>query len=451
MITEKIYDLKKRRNTLHTTWNPGREDVLRIHIIPPKFRPFASPETLVTINGQDTIPISERQAILLNEYVSRLNMLDPDPDDKAMAKVIDDAYKSIRLVYPFTTKDEMCRELDRLIGTFEDVAAGRPIEDTENHLTLGQYSVFMDAPHRVDLMVSSMVKCGAWHCNQKCIHCYAAEQELAGEDELSLDDWKRVIDILRDNKVTQLTFTGGEPTMRDDLPEMISYARWFVTRLNTNGAKLTPELCASLRAAELDSMQVTFYSHDRDVHNRLVGAKNFDKTVDGIRNALQAGINLSINTPICELNSDYEETLRFAHSLGVRYVTCSGLILTGYAKTDRSSELHISSDKLSVVLENAVNFAYKNDIELNFTSPGIISDEKLISLGLDIPSCGACLSNMAVSPSGNVVPCQSWLSDKPLGNILKDSWKEIWNCEECKRIRSVSAAEDHICQLREHA
>ena len=236
--------------------------------------------------------------------------------------------------------------------------------------------------------------------------------------------------------------------MRKDIPELIRESRWFITRLNTNGVNLTEEYCQELRLAELDNLQVTFYSCDEDIHNRLVGAPNYQKTLAGIRNALAAGINMSINTPICRLNKDYKKTLEFLHDLGITYVTCSGLILTGNAREKESEDLRIEGEELYESLKEAVEYAYANDMEISFTSPGLVSQERLSQMGLDIPSCGACLSNMAVTPSGNVVPCQSWLSDDPLGNILTDKWKKIWNDPRCRKIRENSAKEEQNCQLR---
>ena len=97
-------------------------------------------------------------------------------------------------------------------------------------------------------------------------------------------------------------------------------------------------------------MQVTFYSADPDIHNELVGGAHYEETVAGIRNAVTAGINLSINTPLCSLNKDYLETLKFLHNLGVRYVTCSGLIITGNARTDESVRTQLSGEQLYQVL-----------------------------------------------------------------------------------------------------
>jgi len=76
-----------------------------------------------------------------------------------------------------------------------------------------------------------------------------------------------------------------------------------------------------------------------------------------------------------------------------------------------------------------------------------VDDGLLEELHLTIPSCGACLSNMAVAPNGDVVPCQSWLSEESLGNLLNDNWKQIWNSKECEIIRKQSMKSDNICPL----
>lgn len=227
-------------------------------------------------------------------------------------------------------------------------------------------------------------------------------------------------------------------------------AQWFVTRLNTNGRLLTPALCQKLYDASLDSVQVTLYSHDKDIHNALVGADGFDDTVAGIRAAVAAGLSVSVNTPLCSLNTAYDETLRFVHSLGVRYVTCSGLIPSGGAVGDESRATALTEQQLTDVLTKAVAVTEELEMELDFTSPGWLKEETLRALGLTlVPSCGACLSNMAVAPDGGVIPCQSWLSSQPLGNILADDWDKIWQSERCAAIRAKSAKMEQLCQLRE--
>ena len=211
-----------------------------------------------------------------------------------------------------------------------------------------------------------------------------------------------------------------------------------------------PELCRRLYEASLDSVQVTLYSADAAVHNTLVGAPGFDDTVQGIRNAVAAGLMTSVNTPLCSLNRDYAATLRFVHELGVRYVTCSGLIPSGGAETEASQATRLTPEELTDVLRQAVETAEELGMEIDFTSPGWLPEETLRSLGLHlIPSCGACLSNMALAPDGTVLPCQSWLEGPGLGNLLTDDWSGIWDGEPCRRIRAESAKMEHICQLRQ--
>jgi MoaA/NifB/PqqE/SkfB family radical SAM enzyme len=294
-----------------------------------------------------------------------------------------------------------------------------------------------------------MHKDGAWHCNQKCLHCYAAGQPLSKTEELDTKSWKHIIHMLQKAGIPQITFTGGEPTLRGDLAELIKEAKWFVTRLNTNGVLLTKELCQSLYEAELDSVQVTLYSADPDIHNELVGSDHFSDTAKGIRNALEAGLNVSVNTPLCTINADYVKTLAFVKSLGIRYVTCSGLIVTGNASKEPSRRTQLTWEALARILDDAKQYCNENSMEIAFTSPGWVKEEKLREMGYDsVPSCGACLSNMAIAPGGDIIPCQSWLSGTPLGNILQDRFSNIWESEACKNIRAASARMEHICPLR---
>ena len=329
------------------------------------------------------------------------------------------------------------------------IARGQEPEAEVGVLSLGDYAAEMTAPHRMDLMLSAMRKDGAWHCNQKCLHCYAAGQSLADAPELSTQQWLDILRRLRSANIPQVTFTGGEPTLRADLAELVDAAQWFVTRLNTNGQLLTPELCAKLYDASLDSVQVTLYSADPAIHNALVGADGFEKTVQGIRNAVAAGLIVSVNTPLCSLNTDYAATLRFAASLGVRYATCSGLIPSGSAEGAESRATRLTEQELTQVLQEAAAAVEELGMELDFTSPGWLPEETLRTLRLHlIPSCGACLSNMAIAPDGSIIPCQSWLSSAPLGNMLTDDWASVWNSERCAAIRAESAKMDHICQLQ---
>lgn len=433
----------------HTTLNPEGPGVVRIHLIPPSIEGDYVGPSVAIINGQDIIPVNTAWSILLTEFIEETNKFSGrEISEEDFNNILNTACKQTGKVYPMVPKSVFKKDLFRMMNTFKQVAYREPVDEEIGYMSLGDYAPFMSAPHRMDLMVSAMEKEGRWNCNQQCVHCYAAGQKNANEEELSTEDWKKIIDKCRKEGIPQLTFTGGEPTMRKDLFELIDYAQWFVTRLNTNGILLTEDYCAKLKEVSLDSMQITFYSSDAKIHNELVGSEKYEYTVNGIKNALAAGISVSINTPLCTLNRDYLKTLEFLHSLGVMYVTCSGLITTGNALKDSSEKLQLETDEIKNILKDAVKYCFDNGMEISFTSPGWVENEFCEELGINPPTCGACLSNMAITPSGKVVPCQSWLSGDELGDFLNDEWSDIWNSEKCEERRDYSVLMEGKCPLR---
>ena len=434
---------------LHTTLNPEGPGVVRIHLIPPAKVGEEPGASIAIINGQDIIPVNTSWTILLAEFIKEVNQYSGrEISDEETESILKNTCKNVRKVFPLLSKKLLRDDIYTIMKTFTQIAYGEEVDESIEYISIGDYAPYMKAPHRMDLLVSAMTKDGSWHCNQKCVHCYAAGQTLAEEKELDTAEWKRIIDKCREAGIPQITFTGGEPTMREDLTELIDYSKWFVTRLNTNGIKLTKDYCRELKKASLDSMQITFYSCDEEIHNKLVGANRYQNTVQGIENAIAEGLNISINTPLCTLNRDYAKTLEFLKEKGVRYVTCSGLITTGNATEAESVSLQLSGEQIQEILKEAVGYCHRNDMEISFTSPGWIPEEFFKEYGLMTPNCGACLSNMAITPSGNVVPCQSDLSGEPLGNMLTDSWESIWTSESCQKKRAYSAKMLGECPLR---
>lgn len=433
----------------HITLDPKGPGVVRIHMIPPRTE---SPEDpfLLLLNGAQLVPLTLSWAVLLANFMDRLEPFSGcEISEEDWAGMVRGAVDETHRTYPRTDRALLQEDLELMLRSLVAIAQGREPDVAVGALTLGEYADKMSAPHRMDLMVSAMTRGGEWHCNQKCLHCYAAGQPMGESRELTTAEWKDVLARLRAANIPQVTFTGGEPTLRGDLVELVDAAQWFVTRLNTNGRLLTPQLCRALAEASLDSVQVTLYAADAEAHNALVGTPGFDETVRGIRNAVDAGLIVSVNTPLCSLNRDYAATLRFAAALGVRYATCSGLIPSGGAEGAESRATRLSAEELTEILQSAVAAAHELSMELDFTSPGWLPEQTLRALGLHlIPSCGACLSNMAVAPDGTVIPCQSWLGGTALGNILTDDWPAIWDGEACRAIRAESAKMEHICQLQ---
>ena len=450
-IKNKIAQYKEWKSGVkHCTFNPDGPGVVRIHMVPPKFNLFKNAPYIVILNGYYLLPIGYSWAILLSTFIEEVNTFDgKEMSEEDVNSVFENTLKKTRHVYSHVPEDVLNEDLEEILDIIFEIAHGGSVDAEIEKLSVRAYAGRMSAPHRMDLMVSAMTdECGEWKCNQKCIFCYAAGQEYAKVRELSTEEWKKAIDKLRAAGVPMLTFTGGEPTQRENIAELVEHAKWFITRLNTNGVNVTKELATSLKNAGLDSMQVTLYSHDEAVHNTLVGSAHFKDTVEGIKNAVAAGLDISVNTPLCRKNADYAETLKFIHSLGVRFATASGLICTGTASANHEN-YDLTEEELYSAVRAAKAFCDMHDMEMDFTSPGLIAKEKLEEIGLNVPMCGAALSNMAIAPDGTVVPCQSWLCEGAgLGNILTDSFSRIWKHKTALALRKMSEKEALSCPFR---
>jgi MoaA/NifB/PqqE/SkfB family radical SAM enzyme len=450
-IKSKIAEYKRyRHGVCHCTFNPGGPGVVRIHLVPPKFRLFGGGVHVVILNGYYILPIGSSWAAILAEFIGEVKPF----DGKSLSKedyngIYERTVKRVAGLYRGVSRDEIESDLYEMLDAIFTVAHGGSPGVGIEHLSIRKYAKHMSAPHRMDLMVSAMTdEKGQWKCNQKCTFCYAAGQKMSSSKELGTNEWKKILDKLWESRVPMVTFTGGEPTQREDIVKLVRHAEKFVTRLNTNGINVTEKLARELAGAGLDSMQVTLYSYDAKIHNELVGAERFNDTVEGIKNALAAGLDVSINTPLCKKNSDYIKTLEFAHALGVRFVTASGLILTGMADINHK-EYDLDKKELTDIVIGAKKFTDRNDMEIDFTSPGLIDSDVLENMGMNVPMCGACISNMAIAPDGSVVPCQSWLgADASLGNLLTDDFKLIWNNPKCLSLRFMSEDEALACPFR---
>lgn len=134
-------------------------------------------------------------------------------------------------------------------------------------------------------------------CNLKCIHCYAqAKGETYQGNELSTDDGKRLIDDLSRFGVPVILFSGGEPLLRDDLPELIRYATQKGMRavISTNGTLITEEKARVLAQFALSYVGVSI-DGTKDVNDTFRGVKGaYERALAGIRNARQAGIKTGL-------------------------------------------------------------------------------------------------------------------------------------------------------------
>lgn len=284
------------------------------------------------------------------------------------------------------------------------------------------------APIRMDLALT-------FRCQNNCIHCYAGGPHET--PELSTAQWKEVIDRLSDIGVFIVTFTGGEPTLREDLPELILYAekKGIVTGLITNGRKLKDVSYAeTLEKNGLDFVQVTLESHKAEVHDLMTGTKgSWRETVAGIRNAVKTNVYVTTNTTLSRHNAaDFLETIDFLKKLGIAAFGCNSLIYSGKANAI-SEEFALPLETLKEILPKVRDKANKLSLKFLWYTPTQYCRFDPVKLGLGVKSCTAALVNMCVGPDGAVYPCQSYFES--LGAILKDDWQKIWNHPLAVQIR----------------
>ena len=175
-----------------------------------------------------------------------------------------DVVKKIRGMYRVGAETAKA-DYEKLVYTVSTLAQTAKI-DPVSFLEIEKMEPFSyqySAPLRMDLALT-------FRCQNDCVHCYAGGPHET--PELTTAQWKSVIDKLSEIGVFILTFTGGEPTLREDLPELLLYAqnKGMVTGLISNGRKLKDKAFVDvLEKSGLDFVQVTLESHKPQVHDKM--------------------------------------------------------------------------------------------------------------------------------------------------------------------------------------
>ena len=304
-----------------------------------------------------------------------------------------------------------------------------PLCDLELETTL-PFNIKPSAPYRMDLALT-------YRCNNNCSHCYNARSR--NFPEIKTKDWFTILDRLWELKIPHIVFTGGEPTLREDLPELIKHAEGNgqITGLNTNGRRLSdPEYLQTLIAAGLDHVQITLESHIPEIHDRMVAhAGAWDETVLGIRNAVNSRLFVMTNSTMLSINRAYiPDTLRYLGELGVPTIGLNALIKSGKGKTVGTG---LNEADLQPLLSTARTITEANHQRLIWYTPTEYCNFDPVLAGFGVKGCTAALYNMCLEPDGSVLPCQSYY--QPVGNLLTDDWNSIWNHKLCQVLRERKA------------
>ncbi len=235
-------------------------------------------------------------------------------------------------------------------------------------------------------------------CNLSCIHCSVDAKEEAVKKELTTSEVKKAIDKLKNVPLDSLVFTGGEPMIRDDFFTIIAYARNNLDcelGLMTNGTYINNDNVDKLISC-FSTIDLSLDGFDEESCSIIRGKGIFKKVIDSVELLQGKGFNeISLSMTLVEKNHDYLNAfLELNKELNTKPIP------RHYLNTGRALE---NKNKL---------FTNINAIE-NISMEGSTLDD------LEVSSCGAGITEFAISSDGFLFPCVLlWNNSYSLGNIL---------------------------------
>ncbi|SFR59458.1 pyrroloquinoline quinone biosynthesis protein E [Marinobacter daqiaonensis] len=268
-----------------------------------------------------------------------------------------------------------------------------------------------------------------YRCPLQCPYCSNPLDFAQSDQELSTEQWVSVLRQGRAMGAAQLGFSGGEPLVRQDLPELIAEARLlgYYTNLITSGIGLNEAKVESFREAGLDHIQVSFQASDPELNNAVAGSrKAFEQKLAMARAVKDAGYPMVLNFVIHRHNiHQMEDIIDLCERLGADYVELATCQYYGWAFKNREG-LMPSAAQLEVA-EREVNARRQTLAEAG-------SAMKLIFVTPDYYEVRpkACMNGwgslfLTVAPDGTALPCHSArLLPIEFPNVKDQSLKSIW-------------------------
>src|SRR5438132_3859801 len=267
-------------------------------------------------------------------------------------------------------------------------------------------------------------------CHLHCPYC-SNPMQARNDQELTTNEWTRVIREAAALGILQIGFSGGEPLVRRDLPDLVRAAREanLYTNLITSGIGLDDDRLGALRDAGLDSVQLSFQSDNTDLADEIAGARAHQRKLDAAAKIRGAGIPLSLNFVIHRRNIDrLLQMIELAESLQAERVELANVQFYGWAFLNRAALL---PTREQVVRAREVATAAKarlaGKIDIFYVLPDYYENRPK-----------PCLSGwgqryLTVNPIGDVLPCptaSSAIPDLRLENVRARSLDWIWRESE---------------------
>jgi len=159
-------------------------------------------------------------------------------------------------------------------------------------------------------------------CNFRCMWCYAGINNNYKPEHMKKSDAKKLIKILADSGIKQITCSGGEPTLYPDLTDFVKECSDYeiITHLNTNGFLLSKEFASELKDAGLSQVQTNIDSISPREHDKVRGKSgSFDQALKAIRNAKELGLTVVSQTVLTKNNEkEIFDIMRIGRRLGIQ-------------------------------------------------------------------------------------------------------------------------------------
>lgn len=289
-------------------------------------------------------------------------------------------------------------------------------------------------------------------CNMRCRYC-SVREPYESMKELSTEEWKKIIKNIAELGVFQIGFTGGEPTLREDLIELAEYVNSLncTFNLTTNCWHLSEEMIAKLKKAGMRQCQVSLDSHLPEVNDKLRtegSCKNVQKAIRLLRKH-----NITVGIDCVVSNNNIRHIESFVEWLGKENVPFLTLIKIkqGDLALSLFKELLPPYEKYSRLIEKLCSRENKNpNITIDCGSVSnlqySLKEEDLHKI--PVAGCPAGHTLLSISPNGDMYPCVALGQDEfKIGNALKDDLKKLWQKSKVLReLRQVKSKVSGKCR-----
>jgi len=269
-----------------------------------------------------------------------------------------------------------------------------------------------------------------YRCPLHCPYCSNPTQ-ARNDQELTTDEWTRLIREAAALGVLQIGFSGGEPLVRRDLPDLVRAAREasLYTNLITSGIGLDDDRVGALQNAGLDSVQLSFQSDNAELADQIAGAHAHQHKLNAAEKIRATGIPLSLNFVIHRRNIDrLPQMVELAESLQAKRVEVANVQFYGWAFLNRAALL---PTRQQVVRAREVATAAKarlaGKIDIFYVLPDYYETRPKPCLN------GWGQRYLTVNPVGDVLPCptaSSAIPDLRFENVRTRALDWIWRDSE---------------------